>query len=177
MKLRGNDLIVMYEVDGKWKAIAYATTCEIDISADTIETSSPDTGRWKTYKKRKKGWRISTAHLMANVRKTPDLFLLLDRDEPMRVCLTAVEAHPDIIKHTEYKQSGHYQLTGSALVVRHTVTARKGDMVAVSAELLGNGGLEQVWAPWVFVDGVWTNKGVWNDDGVWGEDLIYGSNY
>ena len=68
-KIRANDLIVMYKVNGRWKAIAFATSCEIDISADIIETSSPDTGRWKTYKKRKKGWRISTAHLKGNVKK------------------------------------------------------------------------------------------------------------
>ena len=177
MKLRGNDLIVMYEVNGNWKAIAYATSCEIDISADTIEISSPDTGRWKMFKKRKKGWRISTAHLKANVRKTPDFFVLLDRDEPIRVCLTTVEAHPDIIKCAEYKKSGHYQLIGSALVVRVTETARKGDMVTLSAELQGSGKLEQIWAPWVFVDSVWSNNGVWNDDGVWGQDLIYNSKY
>lgn len=170
-KIKANDLIVMYKVNGRWKAIAFATSCEIDISADTIETSSPDTGRWKTYKKRKKGWRISTAHLKGNVKKTPDLFELLESDETIQVCLTTVEAHPDIMKHTEYKQSGHYQLTGSALVVRLTETARKGDMVTMSAELQGTGKLEQVWADWVFQNGVWNNSGIWNDDAVWGEDL------
>ena len=171
-KIRANDLIVMYKVNGRLKAIAFATSCEIDVSADTIETSSPDTGRWKTYKKRKKGWRISTAHLKGNVKKTPDLFELLESDDPIQVCLTTVEAHPNIIKHTEYKQSGHYQLTGSALVVRLTETARKGDMVTMSAELQGTGKLEQVWADWVFQGGVWKNNGVWNDEGVWGRDLI-----
>lgn len=170
-KIKGNDLIVMYMVEEVWKAIAFGTSCEIDISADTIETSSPDTGRWKTYKKRKKGWRISTAHLMGNVVKTPDLFKLLESDEPMLVCFSTVEAHPDIIKATEYKQDGRYMLKGSALVVRVTETARKGDMVTMSAELQGTGTLEQIWAPWVFVDGKWTNKGVWTDDGVWGMDL------
>ena len=73
-KIRANDLIVMCMMAGRGKAIAFATSCEIDISADTIETSSPDTGRWKTFKKRKKGWRISTANLKGNVKKTPDLF-------------------------------------------------------------------------------------------------------
>ena len=131
-KIKANDLIVMYKVNGRWKAIAFATSCEIDISADTIETSSPDTGRWKTYKKRKKGWRISTAHLKGNVKKSPDLFELLESDEPIQVCFATVEAHPDIIKHTEYKQDGRYMLTGSALVVRLTETARKGDMVTMS---------------------------------------------
>lgn len=167
-KIKANDLIVMYMVDGVWKAIAFATSCEIDVSADTIEISSPTTGRWKTYKKRKRTWRISTAYLKGNVKKTPDLFELLDSDEPIKICFTTVEAHPDIIKATEYKKDGRYELTGEALVVRVTESARKGDMVTLSAELQGNGPLEQVWADWVFRDGKWSDKGVWLDDGVWG---------
>jgi predicted secreted protein len=166
-KIRANNLIVMYKVNGRWKAIAFATSCEIDISADMIEISSTVSGKWKTFKKKEKGWKISTAYLKGNVKKTPDLFELLDSDDPIQVCLTTVEAHPDIITQTEYKQDGRYQLTGSALVVRLTETARKGDMVTVSAELQGNGLLEQVWAPWVFVNGLWSNSGVWIDEGVW----------
>lgn len=170
-KIRANDLIVMYRIGGVWKAIAYATSCEIDLSADTMETSSPNTGKWKTYRKRKRGWRISTAHLMGNVKKHPDLLTMLDSDEPIEVCMATVEAHPGIIEHTEYKQDGKYLLQGEALVVRMTVSARKGDMVTMSAELLGNGKLEQVWAPWVFVNGVWSDKGVWRNEGIWGQDL------
>lgn len=166
-KIRANDLIVMYKVANAWKAIAFGTSCEIDISADTIETSSPISGAWKTYKKRKKGWKLSTAHLKGNVKKTPDLFELLENDEPVQVCFSTVEAHPGIIKHTEYKQDGRYMLTGEALVVRLTETARKGDMVTMSAELQGTGKLEQVWADWVFQNGAWSNKGVWMDEGVW----------
>lgn len=145
-KIRANDLIVMYWVNGEWKAIAFATSAEIDISADTIETSSPETGRWKTYQKRKKGWRISSAHLKGNVKETPDLFELLDSDEPIRVCFTTVEAHPDMIDSKNYKKSGHYELTGEALLIRYTETARKGDMVTLSSEMQGTGKLEQVWA-------------------------------
>ena len=166
-KVRANDLIVMYRVSGIWKAIAFATSCEIDISADVVKIGSPDKGKWKNYKKQKKTWKISTAHLMANTKDNPDLFELLESDDPIQVCLSTVEAHPGIISHTEYKQDGRYQLTGSALVVRLTVTARKGDMVTMSAELQGNGPLQQVWADWVFVNGLWSNSGVWIDEGVW----------
>lgn len=171
-KIKANDLIVMFRVNSAWKAIAFGTSCEIDISVDTIETSGKTSGKWKTFKKRKRGWRISTAYLKGNVRKTPDLIEMLNSDDPVQVCFTTVEPHPDIIKHTEYKQDGRYMLTGEALVVRVTESARKGDMVTISAELQGNGPIEQVWADWVFKNGVWDNSGVWIDEGVWGEDLI-----
>lgn len=166
-KIRANDLIVMYKVNGAWKSIAFATSCEIDISADTIEVSSPSTGRWKTYKKRKKGWKISTAHLKGNIKDSLELFDLLKSDNPIQVCFTTVNHHPELINHTEYKPNGLYQMTGSALVVRLTETARKGDMVTMSAELLGTGVVEQIWASWVFVSGRWTYKGVWRNDGIW----------
>lgn len=170
-KIKANDLIVMFKVAGEWKAIAFGTSCEIDISVDTIEISGETSGKWKKYKKRKRGWKISTAYLKGNVRKTPDLFEMLNSDNPVQVCFTTVEAHPNIIEHTEYKQDGRYMLTGEALVVRVTESARKGDMVTISAELLGNGPLEQIWDEWVFVDGLWNESGRWNDLGVWGKDL------
>ena len=53
-KVRANDLIVMYRVSGIWKAIAFATSCEIDISADVVKIGSPDKGKWKNYKKQKR---------------------------------------------------------------------------------------------------------------------------
>ena len=143
-KIKANDLIVMFRVNDAWKAIAFGTSCEIDISADTIEISGKTSGKWKMYKKRKRGWKISTAYLKGNVRKTPDLFELLDSDNPILLCFTTVEAHPDIIKYTEYKQDGRYMLKGEGLVVRYTESARKGDMVTVSAEIQGNGPLEQM---------------------------------
>lgn len=166
-KIKANDLIVMFKVSDVWKAIAFGTSCEIDISAETIETSGKMSGKWKTFKKRKRSWKISTAYLKGNVRKTPDLIEMLNSDNSVQVCFTTVEAHPNIIKHKEYKQDGRYILTGEALVVRVTETARKGDMVTISAELQGNGPLEQIWADWVFKNGVWNSSGVWNDDGVW----------
>lgn len=166
-KIKANDLVVMYKINGEWRAVAFGTSCEIDITADTIETSSPDTGRWKTYKKRKRTWRINTAHLKGDLKKTPDLLEMLDSDDTIRVCLTTVEAHPDMIGPKEYRKDGRYELTGEALVTRYTETARKGDMVTMSAELQGNGALEQMWKPWVLMDGRWTDDGVWNDDAIW----------
>lgn len=166
-KIRGNDLILMYDVDGKWKAIAFGTTCEIDINAEVIEVSSPDTGKWVKVKKRKLSWSVSTAHLMGNVKKTPDLLDMLQSDEAIKICIGSVEAHPNQIDHTEYALDGRYAITGYAQIVRATITARKGDMVTISAELRGDGALKQAWASWVLVDGAWTNKGVWNDEGIW----------
>ena len=53
MKLQGKDLIVFYWNGTEFTTLAYATQCELDIHADTVEVSSPLTGKWKTYRKRR----------------------------------------------------------------------------------------------------------------------------
>lgn len=167
MKLRGNNLIVFFDVGGVWKTLAYATTCEIDINAQTIETSSPDTGKWVTRKKRKRDWQLSSGHLLFATEQEVDFFDLLESDQTIKLCFATVEKHPGIIDCDNYKKDGRFELVGDAYVTRLTITGRKGDMITSSATFQGNGKLEQKWAPWVFVDGKWDASGVWRKDGVW----------
>ena len=43
-KIKGQDLVVMFrdETDHSWKAVAYATDCELDINVSMLETGSQD---------------------------------------------------------------------------------------------------------------------------------------
>ena len=47
-KIKGQDLVVMFrdETDRSWKAVAYATDCELDINVSMLETGSQDSGKW-----------------------------------------------------------------------------------------------------------------------------------
>jgi predicted secreted protein len=168
MKLRGNDMTLMVYRDGKWRAIAYATTCEIDISADLLEVGSALTGNWRTYKKRKRGWTGSTGHLLADVKQEVDILELVDSDEPVTVCFGSVERHPGQITDADYVLDEKVQIKGEALVTRATVAARRGDCVTISATLQGNGPLEVLWKPWVLESGTWDMNGVWMNHKIWG---------
>lgn len=168
MKLRGNDMTLMVQRDGQWRAIAYATTCEMDINVELVEVGSALTGRWRKYRKRKKDWTGSTGHLMADVKQEVDILELVDSDEPVAVCFGSVESHTEPITDADYKLDGKVKIVGEAHVTRATVSARRGDCVTISATLQGNGPLEVLWAPWVLDGGTWRNDGVWINHKVWG---------
>lgn len=66
--LRGKNLMAF--VDNK--AIALATSCGLDISGDTEETSSKDSGNWKDYIMTMLGWTASTDTLVSAISADAD---------------------------------------------------------------------------------------------------------
>lgn len=142
MKLKGNNLIVFFRIDGQWRTLAYATTCELDIQAETITVGSPDTGRWEKKKKRRLGWNGSSAHLMSDIKDEANLFGLLKSDLPVRVCFGSVIDHKSPINSTDnYIKNGKVSLEGDALITRMTITGRRGDCVTLSVSFVGIGEL------------------------------------
>lgn len=161
MKVRGNNIILFYQKNGEWKTIAYGSTCEIDINAEAINVSSPDTGKWTSRKKRKLDWSINAAYLLSNVIQEVELYDLLESSETVKIYMGSVEAHESKIIPQEYKIDGKYALTGDAMITRLTIGARKGDMVTVSASFSGCGKLEQIRPPWILGKGTWNMSGLW----------------
>lgn len=166
-KLRGNDLIVFFEQGGEWKTLAYATTCEIDIQAETIEIGSPDTGRWVKKKKRRISWSVNSGHLMSNVKQKINLYNYLLSDNPVKISVASVENHTERIYPEDYTPDGRYSLIGEALVTRMTITGNRGDFCTLSMSLAGIGELLQKSADWILADGAWNMEGVWIDWEKW----------
>lgn len=140
-KIKGNDLILFIQKDGKYKAYAYSTTCEIDIQADTIEVGSPDTGQWVKKKKRKKNWRLSSGYLMSDSKDFPELFQMLIENNEISVLLGTVETHMMTVNARDYIPDELLMIKGVGMITRMTVTGRKGDFVTMSVEIEGNGEL------------------------------------
>ena len=138
-KIKGNDLILFIQKDGKYKAYAYSTTCEIDIQADTIEVGSPDTGQWVKKKKRKKNWRLSSGYLMSDSKDFPELFQMLIENNEISVLLGTVETHMMTVNARDYIPDELLMIKGVGMITRMTVTGRKGDFVTMSVEIEGNG--------------------------------------
>lgn len=141
-KVKGNDLILFVQKDGEYKAIAYSTTCEIDMQADTIDIGSPDTGQWKRRKKRRKSWNVSSGHLVSSKKQTSEIFNFFLNDEPVAMMLGTVAPHAETMSADDYTPDGRLQMSGEALLTRVTITARKGDYVTMSVELTGSGELK-----------------------------------
>ena len=151
-KIKGQNLVVLFQgADMQWKALAYATQCELDIQLSMLEVGSADSGDWQHFKGKKKGWKITCAHLLSDVEQPIDIDDILFKGAKIKVTFTCVEDHP-IPKsdppqyEPDYRFYGPpygyvYTRTGTAIVARHTVTARHRTYVASSLELTGSGPL------------------------------------
>lgn len=166
-KIKGSDLILFIQKDGKYKAYAYSTTCEIDIQADTIEVGSPDTGQWVRKKKRKISWRVSSGYLMSDGSASMEIFKTLIDKSPIMITLGSVRSHTDVVNADEYENDGRLTMQGEGLLTRMTVTGRKGDFVTMSMEIEGCGKLEMIWEPKITIEPESAS-----DEGIAGESKI-----
>ena len=103
-------------------AIAGATTCDIEVNAETIETASPTSGSWREFVTGRKEWTISVSYLVANTR-----------DDLLSVGDNVVLAVGD--------RTGT-ELQGHAIVERVHITGNVGDIVKGQFVFRGNGELE-----------------------------------
>lgn len=62
MVIHGRDLIVT----ANGMAIAAAKSCELQVSCDDIEISSPNSGQWREFIADRKEWSVTTNHLVVN---------------------------------------------------------------------------------------------------------------
>lgn len=141
----------MFRIDHVWKAVAYATDCELDIDRTMIEVGSQESGTFREYKPKKIGWRITSAHLMSDKDQPVDIDDLLVEGTQVQVTFSTIMPHPDPQPDPPAYQPGFrfwgppygyaYTRTGYAYVQRHTVTARHRTFVTSSIELLGTGPL------------------------------------
>ena len=151
-KIKGQNLVVLFQgSDMQWKALAYATQCELDINRAMLEVGSADSGNWQHFKPKKMGWRITCAHLLSDVEQPVDIDELLAEGTKVKITFTCVKDHP-MPKNDppEYEPDfrffgppyGYaYTRTGDAFVARHTVTARHRTYVSSSIALTGTGPL------------------------------------
>lgn len=62
MILQGKDILVL-KSDGT-AVIGAAKSCQVEVTTETIEVSSPATGAWRTFITGRMGWSVSISHLV-----------------------------------------------------------------------------------------------------------------
>ena len=125
-KIKGNDLILFIRKEEEYKALAYSTTCEIDIQADTIEIGSPDTGQWTKKKKKRKNWRASSGYLISDSVDVIDVFKTLVGNESVSLIIGTVEPHALSVNADEYVPDERLTIKGDGIITRMTITGREG---------------------------------------------------
>lgn len=89
--INGSDLMLFIDSTGEgtaFKSIAFATSHSLSISAETVETSSKDTGgKWVSKAPRKLSWTMSTENLYSldgEGSTYDDLFYCYDRKKRIK---------------------------------------------------------------------------------------------
>lgn len=66
--IKGKDIVILNS-DGT-AAIAAARSCEINATAETLETASPSVGNYHSYEAGRIGWNITINHLVMSLART-----------------------------------------------------------------------------------------------------------
>lgn len=119
--------------------IAFGTSCGIDLSADTIDTSNKMSGNWKEYLVGQLGYTVScesmlslkTGHLSFSTLKK----MMADRKPIPFVLAKSEETEGDFPKGEEY-------VKGQAIITALSLKADNGAICTSSISLQGTGALE-----------------------------------
>lgn len=135
MILHGTDLLVYQTISGTTTAIAAAKNCEITINAETIETTSPSSGAWRTYRPGRKDWSVGASGLVPVDNGVSDLQTLL-QESGAEVTLTFKMASD------RYGGSGNVDVcSGTAVCKSVKVGAGRGNLSTWSCDFRGTGEL------------------------------------
>lgn len=168
MKVQGNNLILFYRPQGaeKYKTLAYARSCDLELKAETRQKGFGNVSRWLKWKKGRKSWTISTGHLFAGKAQLLELMRLVKSDSEIFVMLATIEEEHGFDPAT-VEADGRKAWKGKALLTRLVLSASKGAKATIKIDLIGNGKLEAVNAPWILATGIWNDRGVWIDAEQW----------
>lgn len=119
--------------------IAFGTSCGIDISADTIDTSNKMSGNWKEYLTGQLGYTVSSESMLS--LKTGHLsFVMLKELMKKRTPI------PFVIAKTEESEGdfpkGEEYVKGNAIITALSMKADNGAICTSSVTLQGTGPLE-----------------------------------
>lgn len=139
----GDKLMLFVEVTKELKKevvpIAFGTSCGIDISADTIDTSNKMSGNWKEYLTGQLGYTVSSESMLS--LKTGHLSFvtlkeLMKKRTPIPFVIAKTEeSGGDFPKGEEY-------VKGNAIITALSMKADNGAICTSSVTLQGTGPLE-----------------------------------
>lgn len=139
----GDKLMLFVEVTKELQKevvpIAFGTSCGIDISADTIDTSNKMSGNWKEYLTGQLGYTVSSESMLS--LKTGNLsFVTLKELMKKRTPI------PFVIAKTEESEGdfpkGEEYVKGNAIITALSMKADNGAICTSSVTLQGTGPLE-----------------------------------
>nr|DAJ77706.1 MAG TPA: major tail protein [Caudoviricetes sp.] len=151
--INGSDLMLFLKGTGDTaaKSIAFATSHSLSISAETVETSSKDSGgKWVSKAPRKLSWTMSTENLYSldgEGSTYDDLFTLMTGREEIEVVFSLekdYESKADEVPTGGWTPITTGQYKGKAVITSLELNAPNGDNATYSASFEGVGALTKI---------------------------------
>lgn len=159
MKINGSDLMVFIKVGGTFKSIAYAKTHTLDVTLNTIDTSTKDNGngRWQDNEPGLASWTMSSENLIGddgeNGATIDDLFEIMLKREKVEVAFSLQSNMPDyaskldkefVVPEGGWTPDTANQYAGSALITSLNATGANGEKASASVTFTGCGNLRKL---------------------------------
>lgn len=141
--IKGDDLMLF---DEQGKSLAFATSHQLSISADAVETSSKDGGVWGSNEVNKINWEITSENLYTD-NAYDELFSKMIAREAIKVYFgTKKENDPEkTVADGDYDAwTGAKGYTGKVLITSLTANASTGENATFSVTLTGSGKINKV---------------------------------
>ncbi len=148
--INGGDLMLFIKGTGDTaaKSIAFATSHSLSISAETVETSSKDTGgKWVAKAPRKLSWTVNTENLYSldgEGKTYDDLFTLMTDRKEIDVVFSLekdYETKADEVPTGGWTPVTTGQYKGKVVITDLVLNAPNGDNATYTASLEGVGAL------------------------------------
>lgn len=134
--IKGDKLFLFITTSAGVLPVAFGTSCNIDLSADTIDISSQMSGNWKESLVGQLGYTVSSDSLMS--MKTGHVSF-----NTLKKLMAAREPIPFIIgKATTGYAKGDEVVKGNAIITSLSMKADNGSIVTSSVSLQGTGELQ-----------------------------------
>lgn len=139
--IKGDDLMLFSEMG---YSFAFATSHSLSISADAVEISSKDSGKWKTNTVNKLSWEISSENLYTTT-SYDELFNLMVSREEFPVFFGVKSEVTDSIEEGSdgWTPNEAYTYHGYGIITSLTANAGTGDNATYSVTITGTGALEK----------------------------------
>lgn len=139
--VRGDDLMLF---DSLGKSLAFATNHTLTLTADVMETSSKDSGKWKANQATKLSFEVSTENLYTVTNYNELVTKMMNREE-IEIYF-AVKADEELnldgltAEKTEWNK-GKAGYKGKVIISNITANANSGENATYSTTLTGTGAL------------------------------------
>lgn len=146
-RIKGNEVMLfMGDTHADVKAIAGSISCDLDMTADALEVSSPDSAVARDYIAGRTGWKMTISKLLV----VDDIYDGRYVGKKMTVQFGYSLTDPEGTKPEDRSTFHYYE--GVALVTRWSCSAKNGDYASGSFEFLGCGELNPIDAPNFILD-------------------------